>query len=67
MGLLFKNSVEKADKIIAKYEAKRTELQGKIVQLNDDARFLQSAVEDDFSACNHGRWHTKREVENGLE
>lgn len=48
MGLLFKNSVEKADKIIAKYEAKRTELQEKIVQLNDDARFLQSAVEDDF-------------------
>ncbi|EJQ98543.1 hypothetical protein [Bacillus cereus] len=48
MGLIFKNAVEKADNIIAKYEGKRTELQGKIFQLNDDTRFLQSAVEDDF-------------------
>ncbi|EJQ02902.1 MULTISPECIES: hypothetical protein [Bacillus cereus group] len=48
MGLLFKNSVEKADNIIAKYEAKRKELQGKIVQLNEDARFLQSEIENDF-------------------
>ncbi|HDR7733376.1 TPA: hypothetical protein QCX99_000489 [Bacillus thuringiensis] len=48
MGLIFKNAVEKADNIIAKYEGKRKELQEKLVKLNDDARFLQSAIEDDF-------------------
>lgn len=48
MGLIFKNAVEKADTIIEKYEGKRKELQGKLVKLNDDARFLQSEVENDF-------------------
>lgn len=48
MGLLFKNAVEKADNIIAKYEGKRKELQEKFAKLSDDARFLQSAIEDDF-------------------
>lgn len=48
MGLIFKNVVEKADTIIAKYEGKRKELQEKFAKLGDDARFLQSAIEDDF-------------------
>jgi len=48
MGLLFKNAVEKADTIITKYEGKRKELQEKFAKLNDEARFLQSEVENDF-------------------
>ncbi|PEK60773.1 hypothetical protein [Bacillus pseudomycoides] len=48
MGLIFKNAVEKADNIIEKYEGKRKELQDKLVKLNDDSRFLQSELENDF-------------------
>lgn len=48
MGLIFKNAVEKADNIIAKYEGKRKELQDKFAKLGDDARFLQSEIENDF-------------------
>ncbi|WP_144561530.1 hypothetical protein [Bacillus mycoides] len=48
MGLIFKNAVEKADNIIEKYEGKRKELQDKLVKLNDDSRFLQSEIENDF-------------------
>lgn len=48
MGLIFKNVVEKADTIITKYEGKRKELQEKFTKLNDDARFLQSEIENDF-------------------
>ncbi|MFE9076914.1 hypothetical protein [Bacillus mobilis] len=48
MGLQLKSAVEKADNIIAKYEGKRKELQEKLVKLNEDVRFLQSEIENDF-------------------
>ncbi|KAB2398638.1 MULTISPECIES: hypothetical protein [Bacillus cereus group] len=48
MKLIFKNALEKAENIITKYEAKRKELQAKLAKLNDDVRFLQSSIEDDF-------------------
>lgn len=48
MGLVFKSAIEKAETIITKYENKRKELQERLIQLNDDSRYLQSQIEDDL-------------------